>query len=286
MKQRIRYINILLAGMMALCLVGCGGSDEGKGSGTDSGNDDGETKEASLEDNFEWSGDIIIALTDSGAEQESLIIPERCEGFNGLIFADKENSVKSVSFESDKDIDLNGVFSGADNLETVTLPAELTTIGDMEFWLCPALKEITIPAEVKTIGNRAFQDDQKLSKVVFLGELTSIMPYAFKGCSSLTEIELPNTITHIDEYAFNECTSLKEITLPESLKEVGEFAFGNNGLEILNIPSQLELVSYSSTSFIQAERKLEINVVEGSWADQNFDKVFEREIKNIVTDIS
>lgn len=286
MKQRIRYINILLAGMTALCLVGCGGSDEGKGSGTDSGNHAGETKEASLEDNFEWDGNLIVGLSDEGVRQESLIIPERCEGFNASVFLDRESDVKEVSFESDKDIDLNCVFLGAENLEYISLPAELTEIGDVEFSGCSSLKEITVPEEVTVIGNRAFQNNTSLERVVFQGDITTIMQNAFEACTSLREIELPDTVTSIEKYAFTECVSLTDITLPADLKEIGQFAFGNSGLETVNVPAEMELTAYESTSFIQLERRLNINVVEGSWADQNFDKVFEREIKNIVTDIS
>ena len=136
------------------------------------------------------------------------------------------------------------------------------------------------------IGNRAFQNNTSLERVVFQGDITTIMQNAFEACTSLREIELPDTVTSIEKYAFTECVSLTDITLPADLKEIGQFAFGNSGLETVNVPAEMELTAYESTSFIQLERRLNINVVEGSWADQNFDKVFEREIKNIVTDIS
>ena len=113
-------------------------------------------------DCFEWEENTIIALSEYGSKQETIIIPERCEGFNGMIFADKENSVTKVAFESDKDIKLNGVFGCAEKLREIELPSGLTSIGDLEFWLCSSLEEIRIPSSVETIGAYAFQNNLKL----------------------------------------------------------------------------------------------------------------------------
>ena len=287
MKGYIKGISLFLILSMMFCVAGCGGSDSGNNdssSQTDgsSSGDDANVEASASEDYFTWNGNIITGLTESGAEQESLVIPARCEGFDGRILRDTENNVASVTFESDEDIELNGAFRSAEELKSISLPANLTTIADLEFARCPSLEEITIPSGVTSIGAYAFQNDTSLTTVKFEGDVTEIMMHAFDGCTSLTTIELPDTITSIDEYAFYECASLETITLPSSLTSVGEFAFANSGLTTITVPEDLELEASATTSFVQSGHEVTVNVVEGSWMDQNFEIVFDGAfVKNI-----
>lgn len=273
MRKTKKLLCLCLAAVMAFCFTGCGGDKTPN-------NDDGSVKDnqsvsASLsEDNFEWDGNVIIALTETGAKQKAIVIPERCEGFGGSIFAGKDKAAEKVSFSSNNDISLDCVFTSAKKIKSVTLPTGLTKIGNMDFWMCEALEEINIPASVVTIGEAAFQDCSKLKKVV-LGEATKdIQEYAFDGCESLDTVILPDGIETIGEYAFYECVSLKAITLPKSLKDIGEFAFANGGLTEIIVPEEVQLDSFDTTSFVQTNSTVKVIVRSGSWMDQNFDNVF------------
>lgn len=266
--RKLILLTVVMA-MMLFCLSACGGDEGGNNSKVE-----GNTP-VSNEDYFEWDGNIIIALTDEGAKQKNIVIPDRCEGFNGMIFADRENAAISVSFESDKDLDLNGVFTAASNLTEIDLPAELSVIGAQEFWVCTSLKKIEIPASVSVIGANAFQDNTSLTEVVINGNITKIEQYAFDGCSALTNINIPDSVSVIEKYAFYECTALTAITLPKSLSEVGEFSFANSGIIVINVPSEVELSAYANTSFVQADHEIAINVKSGSWMDLNFESVFD-----------
>lgn len=281
--NKLRIFSLMLA-FSLIVIAGCskGGTEEGAGNngsaGVVGGGAEGDAEESS-EDYFEWDGNIIIGLTDSGAEQQHLVIPERCEGFNGMIFAEKENSVKSVSFESDKDIDLNRVFGSAKQLEYIQLPENISSISNLEFWLCESLKEISILASVTSIGAYAFQNNESLEAVTFEGNgVESIMKHAFEGCTALKEISIPDTVTLIDEYAFYECSSLETVTLSSGLKEVGDFAFANSGLKKLIVPEELELDRYTNTSFTQVDHAVVVVISEGSWMDNNFEAVFSGEV--------
>lgn len=274
MRKMKKLLCVCLALVLIVCFAGCGNKTTDN-NGSDSKKDDAPASASLSEDNFEWDGNIIIALTETGAKQKSIIIPERCEGFNGMIFADIENEITSVSFESDKDIALNGVFGSAAKVKSIDLPEQLSTIGDLEFWLCAALEEIVVPASVVTIGEYAFQDNTNLKKVQFAGNVDTIKAHAFDGCSSLNDIVLPDTIALIDEYAFYECTSLKSVTLPKALKNVGAFAFANSGITNITVPSEVSLDSYATTSFVQADHDITVHLTEGSWMDQNFEAVFD-----------
>lgn len=111
MKTIAKIACGVLAASMVFCLGACGEKGKADSNGK---SDSGDKVSASSEDYFEWTGDVIRGLSDESTKQTSRVIPARCEGFEGMIFMDKENSVTSVSFESDEDINLNGVFGGAE----------------------------------------------------------------------------------------------------------------------------------------------------------------------------
>ena len=278
MKKHLKIASLLLALTVAGSFAGCSkdeGSEHAGKTENDAENADFSGNAEVSEDYFEWNDNVILSLTESGAKQESLVIPKRCEGFDGMILASKENNVKYVSFESDNDILLDGAFSDACALESIKLPAGITEISNTEFRNCEKLEEITIPAGVTEIGKYAFKDCTGLKKVVFEGKVTNIKPHAFNGCSSLSDVVFPETVSEIGEYAFFECTALKEVILPAGLTEIGAFAFAGTGLEKVIVPSAVTFTKYDTTSFAQADHDIEIFVTEGSWMDQNFESVFD-----------
>ena len=61
-------------------------------------------------------------------------------------------------------------FVGCQNLEDITLPDTLQTIGTMTFYGCDRLNNVTIPASVRTIGSYAFADALSLSRITFAGD--------------------------------------------------------------------------------------------------------------------
>lgn len=269
MKKICAMICLLLS--LVVLFSGCGNKTENDVSG---GNQDPPIENMSSEDFFEWDDNIIIGLTEKGAKQKAISIPEKCDGFDGMIFADVENSIESVSFESDKDISLNGVFGSAEKIKTISLPQNLSRIDSMDFCFCSSLETITIPASVTEIGSYAFQNNKSLKSITFEGNITMIGAHCFDGCEQLSSVVLPDTISQIGEYAFYNCTSLKKITLPSSLTVVEKFSFGNTGIEEITIPQEVVLEKYDSTSFVQPDHNIDVYVYSGSWIDRNFDTVF------------
>ena len=271
MKKHLKIACILLTLTVMVSFAGCSKDKSAEHAEKTDFSGNAEVSE----DYFEWNDNVILSLTESGMEQTEIVIPKRCTGFNGAIFAPDECKVKSLTFESDSDFELNGGLRSSHTLEQIKLPSGLTKISDMEFWRCDSLEEITIPAGITEIGKNAFQECASLKKVVIEGAVTEIKPHTFELCSSLSKIVLPGTVTKIDEYAFFNCNSLKEITLPAGLTEIGGFAFANSGVEKVIVPAELTLEKWDTTSFVQNDHDVEIYVAEGSWMDQNFESVFD-----------
>ncbi len=273
LKEYKKMKRIIIALLLMICgigVYGCGSSEEKQ-----------IIQGSCSENDYIWDGNLIKGLSDEGAKKKVLIIPKRCEGFEEKIFAARENTVKKVSFESDKDIPLGGVFSCTSSIEQVILPRELAMIGAFEFWNSSGIKTLTIPSNVLIIDEYAFKGMTSLQEIVFEGEITEIRDHAFEDCYMLKKIVLPDSVVVIGESAFSNCRALKKVILPTGLTEVGEYAFyGCDKLKKIVVPEEMTLSSYDATSIGQVkmftiEKEVPtVRVVKDSWADQHFQDVF------------
>ncbi|MBR4738699.1 MAG: leucine-rich repeat domain-containing protein [Bacteroidales bacterium] len=73
----------------------------------------------------------------------------------------------------------------------------VTAIDRMAFQYCYDLEAVTIPGSVVTIGQRAFVSDTSLTSLVIQEGVQRIDMMAFNSCIALDTIELPTTLTRI-----------------------------------------------------------------------------------------
>ena len=134
-------------------------------------------------------------------------------------------------------------FSRCKNLQQITLPNSLTSIGDYAFYICESLQEITLPDSVTNIGDQAFSECTSLQKINLPDSLNSIGASAFSGCENLQQITLLDSLNSIGDYAFCHCESLQEINLPDSLNSIGASAFsGCENLQLITFPDSLNSI--------------------------------------------
>lgn len=149
----------------------------------------------------------------------------------------------------------NSACYSAKNLESVTLPASLTTLGSYVFEGCPVLQRIEV-AE----GNEAYTS---LDGVLFTKDMSTLIKFpeknaqtaykvpdatkkleawSFVGAEQLETIDL-NQVTEIGEDSFYYCTSLKSVTIPEGMTELSGacFAYCVNLSEV-SLPSSLSKI--------------------------------------------
>ena len=118
------------------------------------------------------------------------------------------------------------VIAGFKNSTIPTDANTVTTIGRGAF--CGInMESITIPSNVTTVSIHAFADCKALKTAVISRNVTVIGEGVFYGCYKLDNVVLPPNTETIGALAFNECTGLKTITLPSTLKTVGISAFKN-----------------------------------------------------------
>lgn len=70
------------------------------------------------------------------------------------------------------------------------------------------IHEISVPADVTSIGDQAFQNCTGLISVVMPNSVTSIGSYAFWGCNNLTNVVIPTSVTSITGSSFHDCYNL------------------------------------------------------------------------------
>jgi len=125
------------------------------------------------------------------------------------------------------------------NLETITIPDSVISIGYEAFENCTGLKSATIGSSVTSIGGAAFYGCSSLTGITIPDGVTSIGASMFAWCSSLTEVILPDGVTSIGASMFKRCSSLTEVILPDSVTRIDTAAFYGCRLTSITIPNSV-----------------------------------------------
>ena len=123
----------------------------------------------------------------------------------------------------------NGAFGNCTSLTSITIPTGVTNISSFAFSGCNNLTSITIPDNVISIDWGAFKGCSNLRSILFgkNSHLITIGHSAFGQCTNLESITLPNNVTSISDWAFEGCSSLTSITIQDSVTSIGYHAFQN-----------------------------------------------------------
>ena len=108
-------------------------------------------------------------------------------------------------------------YSNREQIISVTIGDNVTSIGDFALYNCSRLIDVTIPDSVTSINWAAFCGCSSLASITIPAGVTKIDTTVFSGCNSLTGIMLPAGVTSIGGGAFSGCSSLKSITIPKSV---------------------------------------------------------------------
>ena len=151
------------------------------------------------------------------------------------------------------------LFPSCKNLESITIPDSVTSIGNNAFSGCKNLASITIPNSVTSIGESAFAYCENLKSVTISNSVTSIDNNTFSDCTSLTSVTIPDSVTSIGNNAFSDCTSLTSVTIPDSVTSIGNNAFsGCKNLASITIANSVTSIgehAFSKTSWLENKQK-------------------------------
>lgn len=125
-------------------------------------------------------------------------------------------------------------------IKSIVIPSSVTNIGGGAF-CATSIESVTIPANVQTLGNEVFSDCGKLKVVKFEdGMSVRMIPNRmFYNCMSLETVNIPNSVVAIGNSAFEKCSQLKDIDIPNSVTSIGQKAFQASGLTEVRIPENV-----------------------------------------------
>ena len=234
------------------------------------------------------------AITNETGSPSGIVYAEEAKTADGFLYAEEGTDAVITGYEGtatditvpEKIGDLTVTRIGDyafqyKTLTSVTLPSDLTEIGDEAFYACEGLKKITIPSEVTAIGYQAFMHCKNLSTVELNDDLRVIGTRAFAN-TSVTEISIPENVTEMDsafsdvktlkhaafagsrleipERAFYFCSGLETIDFPDNLTEIGTEAFYScDSLQKISFPSGLRTIGYQSFMFCKNLTEAELN---------------------------
>ena len=138
---------------------------------------------------------------------------------------------------------LDAVFNGCNNFVSIIIPDNITDLGEYAFYNCSSLNSVKLPAGITTIGNCTFKGCVNLTSIIIPSGVISIGSYAFGDCSSLSSIELSSGVITIENSAFQSCTSLTNVSIPSSVTSIGSYAFkGCSSLSTIELPTNLNTI--------------------------------------------
>lgn len=151
------------------------------------------------------------------------------------------NDILTISGEGDmKDWSYAPWYAYADEITSIIIGDEVTSIGANAFLGFNRLSSITIPKAVTKINAGAFRGCTSLTSInvdidnadysspngnLFNKNHTALIQYAIgKTAESYT---VPEGVTNISDYAFEYCAALTDITIPKDVTAIGLHVFTN-----------------------------------------------------------
>ena len=157
----------------------------------------------------------------SGSYMDSLTLPESLRTIGGAAF--EKSPLKTLTIPGGVTSIGNGAFSNS-HLTSIQLP-DGAQLGAMLFYQCYELTDVTLPADLTVIGDSMFENCTKLTHVTIPSGVTRIEREAFAMCGALEEIRLPEGVETIGVIAFSGCVAMTSAYLPRSLTTIESGAF-------------------------------------------------------------
>ena len=197
----------------------------------------------SLSSGIEYIGSRAFGNCDDLIEAALTITAEDAE-LESSIFAGCDN-LKTVALSGNISSISYGMFEVCPALESVTIPNTITSIGEYAFSGCSSLESISIPSGVTNIGRSAFSSSG-LKSATILANCTYGSSYengVYTNCDSLSSVTISNGVTAIPDAIFSNCDNLKTVTIPNTVTSIGQYAFYYSGLESVVIPSSVKTIN-------------------------------------------
>lgn len=142
-------------------------------------------------------------------------------------------------------------FAGCDLLRSVTLPASVTRLDDYAF-AGSGLTSVVVPETVASMGKGVFARCPNLTSATVQGAMLG--DFCFLGDTKLSQVTLGPSVSYILKAVFSGCTSLTSINIDPAcrINRIDEEAFINSGLASINLEN-LGLGTIGDWAFAQTQ---------------------------------
>lgn len=191
-----------------------------------------------------------------------------------ILFKAKKQDISSCNINSKCKIIGGGAFNGCYNLESITIPESVISIGCNAFKGCTKLEKAVF-ASVSNIcqmnfGNsfanplsnahHLYINGEEVTDLVIPGTNSVIGNYSFYGCNNIKSVSIPNSVAEIGISAFDGCNKLKYLTIPKSISILRDDAFYNcDSLLALTTESDAD---FSNTALFFNNKDLRYRVID------------------------
>ena len=159
------------------------------------------------------------------------------------------NQIQSVTIPESVTSIGKSAFEHCSNLDSLIINGVATSmIGAYAFASCTSLTSLSLVGSFQTIGDSAFVNCGMTSLTID-ATITSIEKYAFSS-RFLTSLSLTGNVQKIGDYAFANCTSLTSLSLTGNVQKIGDHAFDScSSLYTVTLPKSLTSIgSYAFDS--------------------------------------
>lgn len=182
---------------------------------------------------------------------EECIIPDGVTEIAEYCFANStsiySNANKIVSLTLPASLQTIGhhAFANMDKLQSISIPAGVTVVPEYAFYDCDALRSISLPAGFTTIEGYAFNSCDALESLTLPAGLTRIGNNSFSNCAKIAgTLTVPGTVKTVESSAFYGCSSIESVVIEEGVEKLESYAFcGNSQSRSISLPSTLTTIS-------------------------------------------
>lgn len=178
--------------------------------------------------------------------------PESATQMEEMIFLN--SGITSVTFSKNLNYLPGLIFGECYNLQEISIPEHIDSIGAYAFRSCSNLKNIKLPKNLKTISKGLLNACSNLEEITLPDQIQSIGESAFQGCSKIKSLIIPQTVLEIGQGAFSNMTSLKSMELPPHLKTITQgMLSGCTSLSNIYIPESVETIHSAAFTYTALE---------------------------------